>query len=379
MNILIIEDDQNKRDCLINYAHEIGVSDDDIVVAVDMADFVAKFNPSISICIIDLRLPAYSGGENNLNGLGVLQIIDKVGNGSVKLLAISAYPDEFTKTREQFERRGCLLVDYNQPEVWKSVFKQMIVQSQAVEKMDFIIFCALREERKAFTLLPDLKPTPSFRDNITRLDIVLGDRRGTVIELPRMGLVDGAVVAGTCIEKFKPTVVAMSGVCAGFKDRAELGQLLIADMAYEYQSGKWTDDGFAQEPYQVPMSEAMRSIVREILEDQDILLDLETGWRSDRPVKMTAPKPVTLTSGSAVIANDLLMEQVAKYHRRVSGLDMEVYALMRAAHLAQCKPEAICAKVVVDLADGEKNKTLQPYGSYVSARFVLLALTKFFS
>lgn len=379
MKILIIEDDQDKRDCLVAYAHEIGVLDSDIVVAVDMADFVAKFNPSISICIIDLRLPAYNGGENDLNGLGVLQVVDKVGSGTVKLLAISAYPDEFTKTREQFERRGCLLVDYNQPDVWKNVFRQMVVQSQAVENMDFIIFCALREERKAFTLLPDLKPTPTFRDNITRLDIVLGDRRGTVIELPRMGLVDAAVVAGTCIEKFKPTVVAMSGVCAGFKDRAELGQLLIADMAYEYQSGKWTDDGFAQEPYQVPMSEAMRSLVRAILEDQDVLVDLETGWRSDRPVKMTAPKPATFTSGSAVIANDLLMEQVAKYHRRVSGLDMEVYALMRAVHLAQCKPEVICAKVVVDLADGEKNKTLQPYGSYVSARFVLLALAKFFA
>ena len=83
----------------------------------------------------------------------------------------------------------------------------------------------------------------------------------------------------------------MSGVCAGFIDRAELGQLLISELAYEYQSGKWTDEGFSQEPYQVPMSEKMRIIVRELLEDADALLTrLETGWKGDRPATMVPPQ-----------------------------------------------------------------------------------------
>src|SRR6185436_13607206 len=105
---------------------------------------------------------------------------------------------------------GCLLVDYNQSDVWQNVLKQMIVQSQSSETLDFVIFCALRAERTAYTLLPEIEANPVFKNNMTRLDITVGGRRGTVIELPHMGLVDAASVAGACIEKFKPKVVGMS-------------------------------------------------------------------------------------------------------------------------------------------------------------------------
>lgn len=255
----------------------------------------------------------------------------------------------------------------------------MIVECQAQEQMDFVIFCALQTERSAYTTLPDIKSTPVFKDNITRLDLEIAGRKGTVVELPQMGLVDAAAMAGACIERFKPKVVAMSGVCAGIDSRAELGQLLVSSLAYEYQSGKWTDDGFSQEPYQVPISEKMRTIVREILEDANLLVRLEDGWRSDRPSKMSAPKLTPFTSGSAVIASANFMEQVASYHRRVSGLDMEIYAIQRAAHTAHCLPDSLCVKTVVDLANGEKNKLLQPYGCFISARFVVEALTSYFS
>lgn len=379
MKILITEDDDAKRAEIVTFVEKLGINPAHILVAVDMADFMAKFDESIGICVIDLRLPAYDGGESDLNGIGVLQAVDKKGGGRVKLLAISAYPEEFADIRCQFESRGCLLVDYNQHDVWQSVLKQMIVQAQATETMDFVIFCALRAERTAYTLLPEIEATPVFRDNVTRLDVTIGGAKGTVVELPHMGLVDAASIAGACVEKYKPKVVAMSGVCAGFFDRAKLGQLLISELAYEYQSGKWTDEGFSQEPYQVPISEKMRIIVREMLEDADnLLFRLEAGWKGDRPTTMSMPKLAAFTSGSAVIANEEFMAQVANHHRRVSGLDMEVYAVQRTAHIARCAPEALCAKVVVDLANGDKNKHLQPYGSFVSARFLVEALRAYF-
>lgn len=379
MKILITEDDDAKRSEIVKFVEELGVQPANILTAIDMADFMAKFDESIGICVIDLRLPAYDGGGPDLNGIGVLQAVDKMGGGRVKLLAISAYPEEFADIRGQFESRGCLLVDYNQHDVWKSVLKQMIVQTQAAERMDFVIFCALRTERTAFTLFPQIEGTPVFKDNVTRLDVMIGGAKGTVVELPRMGLVDAASIAGACIEKYKPKVVAMSGVCAGFIDRVKLGQLLVSELAYEYQSGKWTDEGFSQEPYQVPMSEKMRIVVRELLEDADrLLVKLETGWKGYRPSTMSTPKLAAFTSGSAVIASEEFMAQVATYHRRVSGLDMEIYAVQRAAHIARCAPEVLCAKVVVDLANGNKNKRLQAYGSFVSAHFLVEALGAYF-
>lgn len=379
MKILVTEDDDAKRDEIIKFIVSAGVDRGNVLVATDMADFIGKFDRSVSICIIDLRLPAYAGGGADQNGIGILQAIDSVGGGRVKLLAISAYPDEFGSIRNQFESRGCLLVDFNQKEVWKNALRQMIIQSNSAELMDFVIFCALRAERAPYTAMPKLGGSPIYRGNIARYDIYIGGRKGTVIELPRMGIVDAAAVAGSTIEKFKPKVVAMSGVCAGFPGRAELGQLLISELAYEYQSGKWTKDGFSQEPYQVPISEDVRTVAREILEDQKLLSRLEEGWQSDRPSKMSIPRLAAFTSGSAVIASDQFMEQVANHHRRVSGLDMEIYAIHRAAHVSQCKPDVLCAKTVVDLAGAEKSDLLQPYGCEISARFVIEFLNAYFA
>ncbi|MNS29497.1 nucleoside phosphorylase [Brevundimonas sp. P7753] len=379
MKTLIVEDDDHKRETIKQYVLSLGVAFGDVVTAKDMADFMRKFDAEVSICVIDLRLPAYDGGDPDRNGIGVLQAIESKGSGHLKLLAISSFPDEFSDIRPQFESRGCLLVDYEQREVWQSVLKQMVIEVQSVETLDFVILCALRTERAPYTGMAELAGTPKFKDNLSRFDISIAGRRGTIIELPHMGLVDAAVVAGKVIEKFKPKVVAMSGVCAGFPDRAKLGQLLVSDMAYEYQSGKWSEDGFSQEPYQVPVPEKMRVLTLEILEDTGLLARLESGWMHDRPSQMTAPKPAAFTSGSAVIASEKYIGQVATYHRRVSGLDMEVYALHRAAHLASCKPDFICAKVVVDLAGSEKDDDLQPYGCMISARFVVELLARYFA
>lgn len=378
MKIFIVEDDLGKRDEIAKYVASLGVEFDHILLAKDMAEFMGKFDDQVSICIIDLRLPAYDGAGPDRNGIGILQAIENAGAGRVKLLAISSYPEEFADIRPQFESRGCLLVDFDQKDVWMNVLKQMVIQVQSAEVLDFVIFCALRSERAPYTGMMRLGAVPKFKDNLSRLDINIAGKKGTVIELPRMGLVDAAVVAGQCIEKFKPRMVAMSGICAGFPDRAELGQLLVPELAYEYQSGKWTADGFSQEPYQVPLSEHVRLLLRELLEDQTLLTRLEEGWQSDRPSKMTAPKLATFTSGSAVIASEKFIEQVANYHRRVSGLDMEVYSVFRAAHIARCKPDFMCAKTVIDLAGGQKDDALQPYGCVISARFVVEALERYF-
>lgn len=379
MKILVVEDDQTKRDVIRDYVVSLGVSEADVRVAKDMAEFVVQFDSEVALCVIDLRLPAYAGAENNQNGIGILQSIEAKAGGRVRLLAISAYPEEFSAIRQQFEARGCMLVDYQQRDVWENVLKQMIIEVQSAVSMDFLVFCALRSERAPYTGFGELNGVPVFKEGLSRYDITIAGRRGCVIEMPHMGLVDAAITAGRCIEKFKPKVVSMSGVCGGFEGQAELGQLLVAELAYEYQSGKWTNDGFSQEPYQVPISEDMRVLTRELLEDSNLLARLELDWKSHRPKKMSDPTLATFTSGSAVIANEKYMNQVANHHRRVAGLDMEVYALMRAVHLARCKPDVICAKTVVDLANSSKDDELQPYGAMISARFVVEVLERYFS
>jgi Nucleoside phosphorylase len=378
MAVLITEDDLNKRETIVEYLKYIGVDQSQIRTATNMVEFNAEFGADVSVCIIDLCLPAYDGGEIQQSGIGILQAIERSKSSDLKLIAISSYPEEFENVRAQFESRGCIIADFHKTEVWQSALKYLIVQASSREAFDFVIFTALNAERQPYTTFPTLQGKAVSKGNLTRFDISVEGRRGTVIELPRMGIVDAAVTASVCIERFNPKIVCMSGICAGFPGRAAMGQLLVANLAYEYQSGKWTSDGFSQEPYQVPISENLRTALKGLLADDELLVGLEEGWRKFRPTDMVPPDLAAFTSGSAVIADEKYLQQVATHHRRVAGLDMETYAVMRAAHLARSKPEMLCAKVVVDLANAEKDDRLHPYGCMISARFVVQALSEIF-
>jgi nucleoside phosphorylase len=195
-----------------------------------------------------------------------------------------------------------------------------------------------------------------------------------------MGLVNAAVTASLCIDRFKPTVVGMSGICGGFDGRAKLGQLFVSSMAYEYQSGKWASDGFRQEPYQVPTDHITLTKLKALLSTDGLIDELEVGFNGmKRPSDKQKPDVGVFTSGSAVIADEQLIKQIEGIHRKVNALDMEVFAVQRAAELSPYKPPCICAKTVVDLCKSDKNDDIHPYGSYISAKFLTKAISNYFS
>ena len=77
------------------------------------------------------------------------------------------------------------------------------------------------------------------------------------------------------------------------------------------------------------------------------------------------------TSGSAVISNEEAMSQIGTQHRKVAGLDMEMFSILQAASNSIQKPLFFGAKTVVDLGDTHKDSTLHTPGAALSARFVV--------
>jgi nucleoside phosphorylase len=149
------------------------------------------------------------------------------------------------------------LADYKDKNGWQSTLDHLLVQLKKNTNFDFLIFCALSDERNPYIALIN-DGTRVVRSGVDCYDFSLGGKRGSAILLPQMGLVNAAVTVGVCIDRFKPAVVAMSGICGGFPNRVALGQLVVSSMAYEYQSGKWASDGFRQEPYQVATDQFTR-------------------------------------------------------------------------------------------------------------------------
>lgn len=375
MKVMVIEDNAKKRRAIEGHLKSKGILEDDILRVRNMSDFAGSLSNDIGLFIIDFNLPNHDGGEAYQNGQAILESIIKAGKQDALLLAISSYPDEFPKLRERYEAQGCILADFGNKS-WKSTLDHLLIQLKRNTKFDFVIFCALQEERNPYVaLLPGKQVN---RGGLDCYDVEVSGRKGTVVLHPNMGLVNAAVTAGVCIDKFKPSLVGMSGICGGFEGRAKLGQLLISSMAYEYQSGKWAGDGFRQEPYQVATDNTTITAMKILAAKANLLRELEADFVGATPEEISNPDAAIFTSGSAVIADIKFLEQIEIFHRKVGALDMEVFAIQRAAELSPIKPICICAKTVVDLCSPEKNDVLHPYGSYISAKFMIRAIGTFF-
>ncbi len=377
MKILLIEDEANKSRSIISYLESRGVARGDIIRAKNMTDFAANLNADIGLFIIDFKLPSVDNGHASQNGKAILESIVKAGKNDALLLAISSYPEDFPELRPFYESHGCILADFSNKKGWQSTLDHLLIQLNKNLKFDFVIFCALKEERNPYIALSEGKQVT--RSGIDCYDIAIGGRKGTVILMPQMGLVNAAVTTSLCIDRYKPSVVGMSGICGGFASRAEMGQLFVSSMAYEYQSGKWASDGFSQEPYQVPTDHITLTELKALINSADLIRELEDGFSGTRPANQIKPEIGVFTSGSAVIAGAEYMQQIEVTHRKVNALDMEVFALHRAAELSPHKPPCICAKTVVDLCNKDKKDDMHLYGSYISAKFLIKAVNNFFS
>lgn len=377
MKIMLIEDNENKFQAIHSHIIQKGILASEIIRAKNMTDFAASHKADIGLFIIDFKLPYYDQGDAAPNGRAILETIIKAGKNDAFLLAISSYPNDFPDLRAFYESHGCILADFGQDKNWKSTLDHLLILIKRNLQFDFIIFCALPEERNPYITLIQGKHV--IRSGIDCYDIEINDKNGSIILLPQMGLVNAAVTAGLCIDRFKPSVVGMSGICGGFNGRAGMGQLFVSSMAYEYQSGKWASDGFKQEPYQVQTDHLTLTGLKSLI-NESLISELEAGFSGgNRPINPQKPEVGIFTSGSAVIADQKLMKQITEIHRKVGALDMEVFAVQRAAELSPHKPPCICAKTVVDLGDNKKNNDLHQYGSYISAKFLIKALGNFFS
>ncbi|CAB3727244.1 5'-methylthioadenosine/S-adenosylhomocysteine nucleosidase [Achromobacter deleyi] len=372
MKVLVIEDNDEKRDAIVKHLHASGVRPSDILLADCIPEFTAHLQQDIDLFIIDIRIPSYKGGTETENGRTIIESIVKSGKSGAQLIAISAYPDEFKILRQYFEAHGCILSDFAS-DSWKSTLNHLLVQAKKNTKMDFLIFCALEEEMRPYYALSN-NGQKTTRGSFTSFDFSISGKVGAAILLPRMGLVNAAAIAAVCVDRYKPSIVAMSGICGGFKGRVALGQLLISEMVYEYQSGKWTVDGFSQDPYQVSTSVTTLAALRHLIGDENFLSSLESGFRGYRPTAQNSPSLAIFTSGSAVIADPKFMTQVGEIHRKVGGLDMEIFGIKRAVQILGYNPHYVCAKVVVDLCDDDKDDKLHEYGALISAKFVLAAI-----
>ena len=387
MRLLVVDDSVLKRsDIVAVISNTLAAS----FFSVDQADNLAGAVELASantydFIVLDLLLPYVESGPVGLTaGAELLKVLRRGGdrNSGANVIGLSAYPDELKASRSIFEGEGILLIEYDGLGTWRGALRSTIAQARSRqdqrENLSFLVLVALREERDGleeggFEFVSDAVVNGL---NVRYLRAPNG-LHGAVVLLRQIGLVIATLEASIALKTFDTKVFCMTGICAGFAGKVEIGQILVASPVWEYQVGKWSSNGFAIAPNQIRLRARTRVLLDQLCQKPQLTAFLEHGLQRNalRPPRRCEPSIRPFVSGSAVIADESRLKHVTVQHRDIAGLDMEAYALYLASHeLAESEMHFFAAKCVVDLADTQKSDDFHQYGCFVSARFLLAFL-----
>ncbi len=145
------------------------------------------------------------------------------------------------------------------------------------EKIDVLLVTAIPlEYDAALVAFSELSPGHGVRSwderNDVRAPYVFGTYSRGGVELfriavakpGRMGSIETGRLAATLIERLSPQCLVMCGVCAGNPGDVALGDLVISELAYQYDEGKRESGGFVADHRQSPVSTAWKRAADEL-------------------------------------------------------------------------------------------------------------------
>lgn len=375
MKVLIIEDQNAKFEAVSEQVIECYADLSVTIVRAETMQEATKrlYESRFDLIVADLMLPIRKKNEDPIDIsddiVGVIESSDK--NRGSNVVALTGFNDLYDEKRELFNDAGILIVKYGgEKEEWRRSLAAVLGRVREQESFDFVVLCALEKERGGFRQTSAaLGPMKNVR-GIDCLVARIGDLRGAIVRLPRMGLVEASISTTRVLEHFKPRLVAMSGICAGVVGNSKIGTVVVADICWEYQVGKWANNGFKMEHYDVPLDENVKTTINQFIEQDPKGKKVKEGLIDDAVIfEDMAIGP--MATGSAVIADEEKISAIHGQHRKMVALDMEMFGVYRAAFSSPHVPIYFGAKTVVDLADGNKNDKFHDYGCAASARLIV--------
>lgn len=381
MKILIIEDNTEKLNLIKStidlffkkkdlqsdyYIHEVR-----FLSAIHKPIQITKYD----LIIFDVYLPLEKGFEDQNCASQIISCYKDSININSEAIVITAQPN--TTDSILFNENGVFFIEYDLDKGWENTLNIILEKVSKKITFDFLIFCALTKERKAYI---NTEATLGNLRKISNLDcqeITINGMKGLCIKPIRMGLISMAITATKAIEMFEPRFVGISGICAGF-GTTKILDVIICTHAWEYQTGKYSNGTFIQEPYQINLPPESQTEVSQFIENTDLKNIICQGIEKDINLRNMEIVMGPIASGSVVIEDEKKMDEILSTHRKLLGLEMEINALYEAASQTSCKPKFLAIKTATDFGDSNKPNTenYQELGATLSARCMVEFMKK---
>jgi nucleoside phosphorylase/CheY-like chemotaxis protein len=406
IRVLIVEDDLSKFGALKAAVLDAGVDEGHVEHAYNTADAIGLCRRyQFDLLLLDVNIPKkFDGDSVRGEGISLLHRLqrDVSSNKPKHIVGVTAYADVVAEFGSEFADRLWTLVHYSEGgDRWIGQVKAKVDYVAALKKsenftdgatygVDVAVICALPdvEWRAIKALSCGWQPlrVPHDQTRYISGSIETADRSISIISAaaPRMGMPSSAVLASKIIATFRPRIIAMTGICAGRVGKSELGDVIIADPAFDWGSGKIdTHNGeprFRPSPHQLDLDVDVAESLRELFGDAGLRAKIRercpsAPGRGDLQVHI-AP----MASGASVVANSSTFEGLLDKNRDVMALEMEAYSVFSAATgCSKPRPMPLVMKAVCDFADENKKDDAQAFAASASAACFYEAIKCIFS
>ena len=255
-------------------------------------------------------------------------------------------------------------------------------------ELDLLIITALDKELAPYREFFELQDYQSI-EGVS--EFVFSDKNGTVrrgacYAIGRAGQASAASDTQGLVCQLRPKLAIMTGFCGGVPGKAELGDILFAELAMDWDYGKWKPLESVSRLYARPepiviRNSATHRIARRIVDqgvpDPD---PLEAGVSRMSNGEIQRPKIdlVPFASGSAVIADEDVLTSIKGLNENIAGVDMESFGFYFACeHAHAAPPQFICIKAVADHCSLEKDDRLHATCAFASAYIARTIATRF--
>lgn len=385
LNILIVDDRLEKYEkvhSLIDNANLPSSLSLKIDQATSLDQFRRKLTIKYDIVILDLCIPAKTNSKAEPElGLLAIDFIYEDDNEFIPeeiflLTSLDADIETITSYKIHSAKKGVKLWHYTSDfEEWSEYFIGKIkylensVNILNNKKCDVLIITALNEEYEYFKHFSDHKW--SSVDTFGDLNIVCSEINGNnvyLMAIDEKGMHSAAAFCTHLYHLFSPKYIFFTGLCGAVSD-CNFGDVIIADICWDYNSGKFLDDNFIEAPNQCKLNRVLKTQLRRCISSYSIDSSKEGLFldENDKPIKIEFKIDIgPIASGGAVVSSQVVRDNIKLLqHKDTLALDMESYGIFKAAEIINDNElRIIILKSISDMSDNTKSETYRSYASY---------------
>jgi len=397
MRILIVDDAPEKVTEVTKLLSSGTFSQSSFDVAVDGLEAREHLSRTqYDLLILDINLPMRKTDkeEDKRGGFNLLTEITLSGRflRPTHVVALTGFEELRREFESKFNNGQWTIDTYDPADLgWRErliakieyITKTLAQVGQSYETDVCVIAALPSPELDAIRSLPVAWSAPDALDAVTflyRAPLTVQGRTFSLVAAacPRMGMVSAATLTQRIITNLRPRILVMAGICAGVPGACGMGDVLVGDPCWDWQMGKYQREAFEVAPDQIPCPLEISQRFNLLREDRKTLAELAEKFAGDRPDRIPAIICGPIASGSAVLADNATVDIIKKQHRKVVGVDMEMYGMYSAARdTTGPRPLTFGIKSVCDFADHLKNDKHQKFASYMSAQVMYLFFQRY--